>query len=270
MSEAKSFYIVPCHNKQNMISEVLSSITRCHDSSIHERHIICILDGCTDGSESLVSSFAKENENVHVLFESNIHEIGCLNRGLRFIQENLSPSGEDLVFTIQDDVILEEEQINKKFQELFSLRDDFGYVSMRLGVSVFKADGELKERGYVESEFGHWKQLNWNFHTNVNRYSFMESEVAVRSPTCTQWKRFEEIGFFDENLRPCGFDCHDFSIRMRKAGYKNGVFALKFRSDVDWGTMRSKTPSSYADKIAEVYGRNRKYIAEKHKDYFGG
>ena len=251
-----------------MILDVLSSVISCHDSSESLPTIVVVVDGCTDNTENLVLQFKKENDGVHVLYESDVHEIQCLNSGLKYIQDTLHPNPNDLIFMIQDDVVLKEPNINLKFSKLFANRDDLGYISMRLGVSVFPSAGDLKETNYAESEFGHWNQLNWNFHSNIKHAEFRECEVAIRSPTCTQWKRFQEHGFFDENLKPCGFDCHDFSIRMNEAGYKNGVYALAFQSDVNWGTMRSGAASSHNSSVDHIYARNRRYLTQKHKDYF--
>jgi len=270
---SKAYYIVPVHNKENLIENVLYGILDSHSRENLPPTIICILDGCVDSTEDKVYGVKDKcilPEYFHILKANDVHEIECLNMGLTFIRDNLSPSLDDLVFMVQDDVILQETDIDKKFVELFNSRDDLGYISMRLGVSVHIMNDEIKEDDYIESEFGHWNQLSWKFHKTVNHGEFVESEIAIRSPTCTQWRRFEECGFFDENLRPCGYDCHDFSIRMKMAGYINGVYAMKFKSDVNWGTMRSDNPSTYNDRVGYIYERNRKYIANKHLKYFIG
>lgn len=264
----RSFYIIPTHNKEHMIHDVLHSVINCHNSAESLPTIIVVVDGCTDNTENIVLQFKEEQDNVHVLYKPDVHEIECLNSGLQYIQDELLPNPDDLIFMIQDDVILKEPNINVRFSELFANRNDLGYISMRLGDSVFSTAGELQETNYAESEFGHWNQLNWNFHSSIKHNEFRECEVAIRSPTCTQWKRFKEHGFFDENLKPYGYDCHDFSIRMNEAGYKNGVYALAFQSDVKWGTMRSDASSNYNNLINQIYVRNKRYLSEKHKDYF--
>lgn len=272
----KSFYILPIHNKESMLSSVLNGIVDSHNSEnlTNTLNLICILDGCIDSSESILKKFAFDVQthslgNVDILYKDDVHEIECLNTALQHIKEKYSPDLLDMIFMVQDDVILNEPDINKKFEKLFNSRDDLGYISMRLGVSLYVESGEIKETNYIESEFGHWNQLNWNFHKTLKHGEFVESEISIRSPTCTEWRRFIECGDFDFNLAPCGYDCHDFSIRMNKAGYKNGIYAMKFKSDVNWGTMRSDNPSTHNDKVGDIYTRNRKYVANKHKDYFG-
>lgn len=266
-----SYYILPVHNKEELIENVLKGIESSHSNKT-DPVVICVLDGCFDGTEDKVLKF-KENykykDNFHILYMNDVHEIECLNTALEYIEKNFSPNDEDLIFSIQDDVILDEPNIDLKFDTLFNENDSLGYISMRLGVDVFTSGGDLKEENYKESEFGHWNQLKWNFHETIFHNQFKQTEVAIRSPTCMLWGRYTEVGFFDMNLAPCGFDCHDMSIRLNKAGYINGVYALKFKSDVDWGTMRSSKPSSYNDKVGTIYERNRRYLVIKHKDYFG-
>jgi hypothetical protein len=165
---------------------------------------------------------------------------------------------------------LQEDDIDVRFKDLFDEYKDLGYVSMRLGSKISKAGNNLNESTLIESEFGHWTQLGLNHFTKVNHNELMETEIAVRSPTCMEWKRYEEAGFYDDKLAPCGYDCHDMSIRLNKLGYRNCVYALKYHSDPAWGTMREKPDNEYNIKTGDNYERNRQYLIKKHNDYFGG
>jgi hypothetical protein len=265
----KSYYILPVYNKETLILDVLNGIKSSHSNKIHPPIIICILDGCIDNTENIILEFKdtlEHPEHLHMLYMDDVHEIACLNRGLGYIKTYLNPEPNDLIFMVQDDVILMEPDIDILFNDLFSNHDNLGYISMRFGCSVNIFNGTMVESNFIESEFGHWDQLNWGFHTSIKHLTFNQSEIAVRSPTCTQWKRYDEVGFFDVNLMPCGYDCHEFSIRMNKLGYINGVFIVKYTSLVDWGTMRSGKESLHNDNLD--YNGNKRYIIEKHKDYF--
>jgi hypothetical protein len=265
-----SYYIIPVYNKESLISKVLYGILNSHNYNTIPI-IVIILDGCVDNSENIVLDILNNTKKYaifHIIKENNVHEILCLNSALNYIQNICYPKNDDLIFSIQDDVILDEPNINLKFDSLFNFNNKLGYISMRLGVSVYEQNGDLKECDYIESEFGHWNQLNWNFHKTLPYNTFVTTEVAIRSPTCMLWNRYKSIGFFDENLAPCGFDCHDMSIRLNKHGYINGVYALKFNSDVNWGTMRTETQSIHNKNMDAIYNKNRKYIINKHKEYF--
>jgi|APGre2960657373_1045057.scaffolds.fasta_scaffold16375_3 glycosyltransferase involved in cell wall biosynthesis len=263
----KSFFIIPVFNKEHLIAEVYKGI----DLSVSEENAhkkIFIIDGCTDKSESILKEF--NDPNSIFLYADNVHEIRSLNIGLNYIKDNCNPDPEDLIFTVQDDVILQEDDIDVRFKDLFEEYYDLGYVSMRLGSSISKSGSGIHEYNLIESEFGHWTQLNLNHFTPVKHNEIMVTEIAVRSPTCMQWKRYEEVGFYDDNLAPCGYDCHDISIRLNKLGYRNCVYALKYHSDPAWGTMREKPDNEYNIKTGDNYERNRQYLIKKHNAYFGG
>lgn len=264
----KSFYIVPTFNKELLIIDVLNGILKSH-SSDQTPDIICLVDGCIDNTEFLVKSFKesyKYPQKFHIIKLDNVHEIRSLNSGLEYIKNNLSPESNDLIFMVQDDVILDDIDINLKFNKLFEYRKDLGYISMRFGCKLYSNSIDILERDFTESEFGHWSQPNVNISCKILKHlEFQTFQIAVRSPTCVQWKTFETIGFFDDNLAPCGYDCHDFSIRCNIHGYTNGVLAIKYRSDVAWGSTRS---THQKNNIDATYARNRKYLVNKHKDYF--
>jgi hypothetical protein len=255
------------HNKGYLLKEVLLGIV---NSCSQDYHVIVILDGCADNSEEELHSFValhNLNPKFTILKMNDVHEITCLNYGLTQVKL-MQADPEDLVFTVQDDVILQEQDIDGKFNFLFNSYPNLGYVSMRLGSDlIYFADGQIGETNYVESEFGHWKQLNNPNYTQIAHGHLVLKQLAIRSPTCVKWKRYQEVGFYDPALAPCGYDCHDFSIRMIQHGYQNAVLALKYRSDVAWGGMRTETPSEINKRHGEIYETNRRYLAVKHRSF---
>jgi glycosyltransferase involved in cell wall biosynthesis len=264
---SKSYIILPVHNKEGLIESVLEGI-KISFSSFYENHLFVILDGCTDKSEEKAREYVDIHrmKNVEFFHMPNVHEITCLNFGL--LQTRLkNPNDDDYVFTIQDDVILQEPGIERHFDSLYSRMPYLGYVSMRLG-SKLTFDGEnIGEDQLVESEYGHWKQLGMSNFKIAEHYDFYPKQLAIRSPTCVKWSRYKQVGFYDAAFAPCGYDCHDFSLRMVQNGYVNGVYALKFRSDVSWGGMRTTGTSVYNNIIGEVYEQNRRYLVTKHRKY---
>lgn len=263
----KTYFILPIFNKEDLIKDVLQGIV---DSVAGEYKVVVVLDGCTDKSESILLEFIENNnlkEKFDILFMNDVHEITCLNYALTHIKLE-SPDPNDLIITVQDDVIIQEKNLDTYLFGVWDQIKDLGYLSLRLGCSVHSLNGTLNESNFVESEFGHWKQIGRNDYQLLEQYSFEETEVAIRSPAVTKWKRHMEVGFYDSALAPCGFDCHDFSIRMRQHGYKNGVLSIKFRSDVDWGSMRSKNKTKVNSIFGGIYEVNKRYLSRKHSKYF--
>lgn len=262
----KSFFILPIHNKEKLLSRVLQGIV---SSVNHNYHVITILDGCTDSSKDILFNFINENKlNNHfsVSYMDDVHEITCLNHGLTKIRL-MNPDSNDLVFTVQDDVILEEQNIDNKFNYLFSQEQKLGYVSMRLGCDIVFLKDTIGEKNYVESEYGHWKQLNFNHFYCANQNELIKVPIAIRSPTCVLWNRYKTVGFYDAAMAPCGFDCHDFSLRMLQNNFENAVYVLKYTSEVAWGGMRTENVSYINGRHGEIYDQNRRYLAMKHKKF---
>lgn len=261
----RSFFIAPVFNKENLIAQVCNGILQSVSKDADFK-VIFIIDGCTDNSEAILKKI--RNDNIILLHADDVHEIRSLNMGLSYIRDNLNPSDDDLVFTVQDDVVIQDTDVDLKFKKLFDHLPDLGYISWRLGCSLHLSGDSIREDNFVESEFGHWSTMGLTHFKQLKHNKFTHTEAVIRSPTCVLWKRYKEVGFYNEDLAPCGFDCHDFSIRMNLAGFKNGILALKYQSDVDWGSTREKKETNVNSKIGEIFERNKRYVAKTYNNYF--
>ena len=65
----------------------------------------------------------------------------------------------------------------------------------------------------------------------------------------------------NEDLAPFAHDDTDYAIRCIENGYINGVYAVKFNSEVKWGGTRQKPHPT----IAAIQLRNIEAIKEKYK-----
>lgn len=270
---AKSYYIITIHNREDLIEQVLQGILKSHDYS-QPGEIVAVIDGCTDGTEAVIDEVNKRALRMSItkLYASNVHEIAALNHALTYIRTDCNPDPNDLIFMLQDDVILEEEDINRKLENLYKDITDLGYVSFRMGVNTIFYNDELCDYDVIESEYGHWKQLEWT-HVGGKPITFLRHNeilfrgIVVRSPAACIWKHFASHGVFDAALCPYNYDCFDFSIRMLQAGYRNAVVGYKFRSDVDWGGMRKNKDNEVNKKAEQIFNRNLNYLIEKHKRF---
>lgn len=266
----KCFFVIPTFNKERLIGSVIRGIHKSVSNQIPYK-MVFIVDGCTDNTEIILKDYISEfnlHNNVDLLYAEDIHEILSLNLGLSHIRDNLSPNDEDIVFTVQDDVVIQQSKFDLCFKKLFETHNDLGYISCRLGCNLLSSGDSIQESNFVESEFGHWSNMGLNHFKKINLGQFVPTEAVIRSPTGVLWHRYRTVGFYNEDLAPCGFDCHDFSIRMNIAGYKNGVFALKYQSEVDWGSTREKSQTEVNSKIGQIFERNKTYLAKKYNNYF--
>lgn len=59
--------LIPAHNEEANIVNLLESITKQNISNIYIEEIIVLCDGCTDNTAELASNFSHTHTNVHVL-----------------------------------------------------------------------------------------------------------------------------------------------------------------------------------------------------------
>lgn len=262
-----SFFILPIHNKEFLLEKVLHGILSSCNSDFH---IVAILDGCTDNSEIVLKDFLhkhKLSDKTTTVKMPDVHEITCLNYGLTCVRL-MNPAQDSLVFTVQDDVVLQEPNIDDKMRYLFNCETNLGDVSMRLGCDLIYSPQQdlFFEQNLVESEFGHWKPMGLKHYTVVNHGDLIKKQIAISSPTCTLWSRYFNVGFYDASLAPVGWHCHDFSLRLMQYGYQNVVYALKYQSDFSWGSMHTVSGNKVNQQHELLYQENIQFLCRKYRN----
>ncbi|OIQ79925.1 hypothetical protein GALL_383240 [mine drainage metagenome] len=231
----------------------MSVLMCCRDNS----HIYAVLDGCTDRSEEIIDHIIDTYSGVPItrVYAPDVHELLSINAGLK--AANQDEDGFNIV--LQDDVILAEFRFEQKVLALYEWAGSkLGYVSFRLGAN-FKADAAISEEDvpycdYVENAYGHGIQDA----DVLLPGQFAYRSVPIKSPVCIPTVLIRTLGSFNERLAPYGHDDLEFAVRLIKAGYRNGVFSLRFHSDVKWGGTRT-SPHPLLNKII---ARNMALIRE--------
>lgn len=258
-------YIVTCHNSEALIERVLAGVELA--GRTESSRVVCVLDGCTDNTEKIVDEHARwlENGRTTGTFPSvpllkahttDVHELLAINAGLRAAPQG----GDGYNIILQDDVILEDPDLERKVEALYDTLDNLGYVSFRLGFNIGSPD--LTPHGYFEQVHEIESVYGAAACEEVLRLgAFAWRTVPIKSPVCLPCKLVRELGIFNEDLAPYGYDDLDYAIRATMAGYQNGVLSIPFRSDVRWGgTRRSGHPD-----VQPVVRRNAAYIAQKYR-----
>jgi glycosyltransferase involved in cell wall biosynthesis len=255
-------YIVPIFNKEDILEDTLNSIERCATSN---SKIIMIVDGCTDKSEDIVDEFCKNSSHQTVkILMPNVHMLLSVNAGLSHVKSGFT------VIT-QDDIILGDFDLEKKIVELYNRHNNnLGVISFRYGsnieiTNIFNRirnntiSGMINETDFIKGKDDYANYLSGEYENFYPRMS------AINGPNIIPWQLLSQNGVFDKNLAPFGFDDPEYCLRSLKLGYINGLFPLKYTSEIEWGgTRRSK---SFIKKAAEIHKRNRIYIYNKHKDF---
>ena len=256
-------YIIPVFNKEDLLLLTLKGVRECAGK---KSVIYVIIDGCTDRSESILDDFmATTDLVVHKIHMPNVHMLKSVNAALRFVTGGFT-------VVMQDDIILDDPDLETKIEQLYvKMGPRLGVVSFRLASNVVRTplheqirlgsiNPMIKEMNFIRSADDHIRDdLKGEYGCFYPRMS------AINGPNIIPWSVLGTIGILDEKLAPYGFDDPDYCIRAMKAGYVNGLFPIRYRSDIEWGgTRRSK---QFLQEVARVHKRNRQYLWQKHGDF---
>ena len=245
-------YIITIYNKENMIGQVLKNVVKCcrKNSTIYP-----VLDGCTDNSENIIDEIIKQYPKVPItkVYTNDVHELLSINAGLKAA----SHKGVGYNIILQDDVLMEDFDIEEKIANLYEQEgENLGYISFRMGANLKKNALTSREAvpytDYIENTFGHG-----GGHIEMLPLGFLAYRtVPIKSPVCIPFKIVTEIGIYNEKLAPYGHDDIDLALRVINKGYYNAVYAIKFKSELEWGGTREEG-HLVVDSIIE---RNMDYI----------
>lgn len=255
-------YIIPIFNKEDILPLTLEGIDRC---ASRNSKIYTVIDGCTDHSEQVVDDFTKRTgRDVVKIHMPDVHMLRSVNAALKRVERGFS-------VVMQDDIIIEDEKFEEKISNLYQkMGDRLGVISLRLAANVEPTP--LLRRFSMrslspmirEADFIMSADDNQSFIVG-NHECFYPRMDAINGPNVIPWSVRDKVGVLDEALAPYGYDDPEYCLRAMKAGFINGLFPLKFRSDVAWGgTRRSK---KFLAEVRRIHCRNRKYVWNKHAEY---
>jgi glycosyltransferase involved in cell wall biosynthesis len=262
-------YIITIHNKEKLLDRVLAGIAACAGPGAQ---VVAVLDGCTDGSEAITRRFAmRSGIETRLVIAPDVHEIKSINLGLREAQPGYC-------VLVQDDVILQEPNLEHLVHQLCEKHErQLGYISFRLVADVRPARWPCRLRLSVRSgRLGLLPKIEeYNYVggpqevMNVPRVEYGEFHrrmVGIKSPVCLTPELRAYEPSLDEDFAPYCYDDVDLSIRALKRGLINGLFPIRFQSELDWGGTRQDT--QFASRWGtNIRLRNRHLIWRKHGEY---
>lgn len=259
-------YIITIHNKEDLLPSVLEGIAACCSK---QSKIIPVLDGCTDNSEAIVDEFiATSGLNVEKVITPDVYEIRALNAGMARVTEGY-------IMTIQDDIILQEPELEKKIIALCAeVGATIGVISPRHGANVRRTAflRQLRQSGMVplidEYERATRPEETQASCEQVDYGSIVYRMVAGGSPMIIPESIWQAIGRMDDAMAPLMWHDHEYSLRALQAGFRNVVFPLHFESNIDWGTMRQKAKNNaWVSMVRNWTLSNRRYVWKKHSQF---
>jgi glycosyltransferase involved in cell wall biosynthesis len=250
-------YIITIHNKEDLIEDVLNAVIKCCNVN---SFIYPVLDGCTDRSEEIIDKVIKETSSVKIIKINtpDVHETKSINAGL--LNSDQSAHGYNVI--LQDDVIINDFKIEEKIEHLYN------WSKKPLGMISFRMAANFKENWLTNKESAPFK----NFVENIYGHGAPENKLILpgqfnyrafpfKSPICIPCEIVNRFGFFEEKLSPHTYDDLEYSLRLIKAGFRNGVFAVQFRSEKEWGGTRR-----IHQNVLDVQKRNINFIRDHYAD----
>jgi GT2 family glycosyltransferase len=267
MAELPFHYIITIHNKEALLPAVLAGIARCASTG---SIVVPVLDGCTDRSAEIVSDFAASSGlDVRATPAPDVHEIKSINLGLR-------RCGPGFCVVLQDDVVLNEPDLEPRLRAVREEhRRALGCVSLRMGGDLatesfgrrFKS--LCRMRRLPPRTLDETVSVSSPFDTHpvpkarvLKHGEFAKTAAVYKSPICFMPELRDLEPELDEALAPYACDDIDLSVRALRRGLHNGVLALAYASDVDWGGTRKST--DFARNAGRIIMRNRAYLWQKH------
>jgi hypothetical protein len=245
--------IVLSYNKQNEILECLESIFKLDYS---EFEVIVVDNNSSDGS---VKAIQTNYPGVHLIeSEVNVGVAGGRNLGIKYIQENLKYK---FILFLDDDIVVDKYALSEMVKS-FNTNKNIGIVTPKCyitshhqvigyagGMYVNLYTGQINDIGNGEQDRGQF---------DVSKFSPAAGGLCLVSK-----KLFEEVGIFDENFNPYGWEDVDLSLRAKKKGF--GVFynhkATVFHKGGKKG--RGKAIARYEFSKSKNYF----YLIKKHANF---
>ena len=219
-------YIVTSHNSEGHIAMVLSALMQVRKSPTNP--IYCVLDGCTDGTESVVRRYP-----VKIITTPDVYEMRCLNIAFREI-----PQPDDgLNFILQDDVVLTDPDTEMKIDWLYRLFPGLGIVGMRHGFNLpddaLTSGEQVPSCDKIENDHN-IPGFRLPGYAQLANGCFTYRQMIYKSPIVIPCKVVNTLGGYDERFAPTAHDDTEFAMRACRAGFKNGIVAIDVCQPMDW------------------------------------
>lgn len=247
------------HNKENILPDVLNGIL-AFTSGTYE--LVIILDGCTDGSQSVVEQFKNDNphKKIILVFADNVFETKSNNIAVK-------NSEGDYIIIIQDDVIIQEKDWNIRLLKPFENFSDVFAVTGNTAHN-WELNKYSKDLNSDIINNNRWCDILNHVH-HANRHTMPRDIFAVRdsvnrAPLAINRMDLQTLGYFDEAFYPLEMDDHDLCFRMhQKLGKCVGSYWIDWYSEPQFGGTRDELGNTKS-WVLEAHYKNTKLFYERH------
>jgi len=253
------------HNKESLAKQVLEAIKQ---NTTGNYEVVVVLDGCSDGSESIVHEFFKQNSNIahKVLYANDVFETKANNIAAK-------NSTGDFVVIVQDDVIVTELGWNERLAKPAKALEEVFAVTARTAYNYRLNPNSQhlilpKEKDLAIDNS--WSDILYHegvadLSQGLSRDAFAVRSCVNRGPLLLDHSVLEAANYFDEAFAPQDQDDADLCYRVFKQFNKvAGCYATGFISDNSWGSTRPDGHNP-AQWLLKAHHKNTRLLYERHE-----
>lgn len=216
----KIAFVIPVHNRKPYTQECLTILRNAENTLFFTKNKISIIvvdDGSTDGTAEMIQ---QNYANVVVLQgDGNLWYSGSLNLGIRHALSTLSC---DFINIWENDVIPANEYFNN-LQYVLEKWDGLSLISSKL-VYKIKPDIVFSMGGVFNPKTGYKKLIGRNKPDGPEFQKPVEADWFSGQQLLIHKSILDKVGLFDEKNFPQYHADIDYSLRAKKAGFKNMVY----------------------------------------------
>ncbi len=189
--------VVPVYNKEDYVGECLESIL---SQTLGDIEVLCINDGSTDGSLSVLNKFSETHRNVVVIDQPNRGVGASRNTGID------RASGVFIAFMDPDDLYPDK----KVLEDLYTAAESSGLPIVGGSFSSFRPDGaEVSvfrgdNSGYTFSQDGPVDYADYQFDYGFQRFIYSRDFIIEHGLRFPNYIRFQDPPFFTAALSAAG------------------------------------------------------------------
>jgi len=251
MSEDKSISVcLTIYNQEPIMNFVANSIVANVSENVKE--IICVFDGCTDKSEEIARSiFDNSDIPTKYFITDDVWEVKANNLSFK-------NSSCPYILTIQDDMMLMEENFDQRLIKPFSHMSNILGVTARNAQDEYMQDGKLLHRNVAGED------------VNSPWSHFYIRDIIVRGPVIFDHEKLREMNYLNEEFAPIYGDDYDLSFRAWiEKGYVVGAYRAGYKSPDAWGKTRQFSQEKHNFWWASAM-KNESMVMERYADIMGG
>ena len=176
--EVKISVIIPVYNVENYLSKCLSSVI---NQTFTDIEIICINDGSTDSSLDILDSYAKNDNRIIIINETNHGQGYCRNLGIKMAK------GQYVMFVDSDDFILDVRAIEFLYAEI---------TIKELDVLIYAYEKYYEKKNIIVNSSSNNKQvfLNKTYCSRADKnYIFAKKSIGI------PWNKLYNTKFLQKN-----------------------------------------------------------------------